>query len=53
MNPETEVDDNTTGFNLETQKLHCLVVLDDTVAKALSDKAGNVALSLRIVRPAK
>jgi len=33
-------DDGCTGFNLNTQKLHCLIVLDDQVAKALSDKAG-------------
>jgi len=29
-----------TGFNSETQKLHCLITLNDEVGKALSSKAG-------------
>jgi hypothetical protein len=36
-----EIDDDTTGFNMETQKLHCLIVLQDSVAKKLSEKAGD------------
>ena len=34
-------DDKCVGINFKTQKLHCLVVLDDRVGQALSDIAGN------------
>lgn len=33
-------DDNTTGFNMDTQKLHCLIVLNDQIAEVLSSNAG-------------
>jgi hypothetical protein len=35
-----EPDDNTTGWNMNTQKLHCMVVLSDVVGQKLSHKAG-------------
>jgi hypothetical protein len=41
MKSSPEVDDDRTGFNMNTQKLHCLIVLSDDLAKALSYKAGN------------
>jgi hypothetical protein len=37
--PENEELDGV-GFNLSAHKLHCLIVLSDTVAEALSDRAG-------------
>jgi hypothetical protein len=41
---EPEADDGTTGFNMNTQKLHCLLVLQDSIAEALSVNAGNAFL---------
>jgi hypothetical protein len=35
-----EPDDNTIGWNMNEQKLHCMVVLNDVVGKKLSNKAG-------------
>ena len=32
--------DKPVGFNLRTQKLHCLMLIDDALADVLSDKAG-------------
>jgi hypothetical protein len=34
-------DDDCVGFNLSTQKLHCLIALNDSLAPALSNKAGD------------
>jgi hypothetical protein len=34
-------DDGRTGFNLNAQKLHCLIVLDDAVGRLLSERAGD------------
>lgn len=35
-----EIEDKCVGFRLDTQKLHCLIVMNDTIGKALSHKAG-------------
>lgn len=47
MNQDHE--DDCVGFNLETQKLHCLVLLDDDIGKALSSKAGTAFFRAFIV----
>jgi len=35
-----QIEEEPIGFNLETQKLHCVIVLDDGIGQKLSDKAG-------------
>jgi hypothetical protein len=34
-------DENTTGFNMQTQKLHCLMLLDDELGLVMSSKASD------------
>jgi hypothetical protein len=46
-------DDGPVGFNLNTQKLHCLIVLDDRLASKLSDKAGEAFFRAFIVEDRK
>ena len=44
INPDTkepEVDEGTVGFNLPKENLRCLIVLNDQIAEALSNNAGN------------
>lgn len=41
---KTGTDDGKTGFNMNTQKLHCLLVLQDSIGAVLSDNAGNAFL---------
>jgi hypothetical protein len=39
-NAPEAIDEECVGFNLNTQKLHCLIVLDDRLGAALSNNAG-------------
>ena len=48
-----EPDDDCVGFNLSTQMLHCLIVLDDRVAQVLSVNAGNAYYRAFIVEDRK
>jgi hypothetical protein len=54
MNCEPDsADDGKTGFNLNTQILHCLVVLNDQLAPVMSSEAGNAFFRAFIVEDRK
>jgi hypothetical protein len=55
INPDTKEpeDDPRVGFNLEKERLRCLIVLNDQVADALSSRAGNAFFRAFVVEDCK